>query len=316
MRLPWQLKTLTAILVWGASFIATKAALREIGPFAIITLRFGIGVGVLLLTVAARGQMRRPTRREWALFALLGSQGVLLHQLLQITGLRYTTATNTGWMVALMPVFTAILARVFLRERLRPLQVAGIGLAFLGALVVVSHGLPRLPPLGSAATWGDLLVFLSAPNWAIFSVLSKPALRDRPPAFVMTWVLALGWLMTLPFFAGSGAAREVAALSPQGWLAILFLGILCSGAAYVFWYDSLAVADTARVSAFLYVEPLVTVAVAGWLLREPVTAPTLAGGAIILSGVWMVQRPSRGPRDATGLPPRQRAGVLPTGTTV
>jgi drug/metabolite transporter (DMT)-like permease len=290
MRVPWQAKALVAIVVWGASFIATKTALGEVGSFAIITLRFGMGVVVLLVTVAARGQLRWPSRRELALFALLGFQGVLLHQLLQVTGLRFTSATNTGWMVALIPVFTALLARGFLREHLTAMQTGGIALAFAGALVVLGHGWPRLPPLHAAATWGDFLVFLSAPNWAVFSVLSKPALRSRPAALVMTWVLLLGWLMTLPFFAVTHGWTDLAALSARGWTAILFLGVFCSGAAYIFWYDSLVAADASRVAAFLYLEPLVTVAVAGWLLHEAITAATLAGGAIILIGVWLVQR--------------------------
>ncbi len=298
MRLPWQLKSLLAVTVWGASFIATKTALREVGPFTIISLRFGIGVAVLLATVGARGQMRRPTRRELGLFALLGFQGVLFHQLLQVTGLRFTSATNTGWMVALIPVFTALLARAFLREHLLPVQLGGIALAFAGALVVVSHGLPRLPPLGTAATWGDVLVFASAPNWAVFSVLSKPALRDRPAALVMTWVLLLGWLMTLPCFAFAKGWRDLALLTPTGWAAILFLGFLCSGAAYIFWYDSLVAADTSRVAAFLYLEPLVTVATAGWLLHEAITPATLVGGGVILAGVWLVQRTAAGRRPA------------------
>jgi drug/metabolite transporter (DMT)-like permease len=290
MRAPWQAKALAAIVVWGASFIATKSALAEVGSFTIISLRFGMGVVVLLATVSARGQMRRLTRRELALFALLGFQGVLFHQLLQVTGLRFTSATNTGWMVALIPVFTVLLARVFLHERLTRVQDAGIALAFGGALVVVSHGWPRLPPLHTAATWGDLLVFLSAPNWAIFSVLSTPAVRTRPAALVMTWVLLLGWLMTLPFFVAAHGWTDLARLSPRGWTAILFLGIFCSGAAYIFWYDSLVAADASRVAVFLYLEPLVTVAVAGWLLHEAVTLSTLCGGAIILFGVWLTQR--------------------------
>jgi drug/metabolite transporter (DMT)-like permease len=193
-------------------------------------------------------------------------------------------------MVALIPVFTVLLARLFLREHLAPVQIGGIMLAFGGALVVVSHGVPKLPPLHAAATWGDFLVFLSAPNWAVFSVLSKPALRNRPAALVMTWVLLLGWLMTLPFFTAAHGWTELAALSVRGWSAILFLGVFCSGAAYVFWYDSLAAADASRVAAFLYLEPLVTVAVAAWLLHERITPPTLVGGAVILFGVWLVQR--------------------------
>ena len=119
-------------------------------------------------------------------------------------------------------------------------------------------------------------------------MLAKPRLRTRPAALVMTGVVFLGWLMILPFCAATRAWQDLPALSPAGWTAILFLGFLCSGVAYVFWFDSLKEADASRVAAFLYLEPLVSVAVAAWLLQEPITPATLAGGGLILVGVWLV----------------------------
>jgi drug/metabolite transporter (DMT)-like permease len=291
-HLPWQSKAVCAVTAWGASFVATKAALREAAPFTILVLRFGMGVAVLLATVAARGHMRAPRGREFGTFALLGFVGVLVHQLLQVNGLRFTTATNTGWMVALIPVFTALLARLLLGERLPPPKLAGIALAFAGALVVASRGRIDRASFGLPSHFGDLLVFLSAPNWAVFSVLSKPALRTRPAALVMTWVLLFGWAMLLPFFAAGRGWEDLGRLTTTGWTALAFLGLLCSGVAYVFWYDSLGAADASHVAVFLYVEPLVTMAVAAWLLHEPITSPVLAGGATILAGVWLVNRPA------------------------
>jgi len=293
VRIPWQCKTLFAISAWGASFVATKAVLREAGPFTIVTTRFGMGVAVLLVTSAARGQMHRIQRSELATFALLGGVGVLLHQLLQITGLRYTSATNSGWIITLVPVFTVLLARLFLHERLAPPQIVGVLLAFCGALLVATRGRPSLEMLRLSSTLGDLLMLLSAPNWAVFSVLSKPVLRHRPAALVMHWVLLLGWVMTLPFFFASRGWEDYGRLSSTGWLALLFLGIFCSGVAFIFWYDSLEVADASQVSSFIYLEPLVTVAVAAWLLHEAITLPALAGGAILLTGVWLVNRSPR-----------------------
>jgi drug/metabolite transporter (DMT)-like permease len=293
VRIPWQCKALFAVTVWGASFVATKTALAEVGPFTIVGLRFGMGLAVLLATVAARGQMRAIGRRELGMFALLGCIGVLVHSLLQANGLRYTSAMHTGWLVGLIPVFTAILARIFLHERLSRLGVGGVLLAFAGALLVVGRG--RLGPdvFRLPSTAGDALVLLSALNWAVFSVLAKPQLRTCPAALVMTWVVLLGWLMILPFCLATHAWRELPRLTPDGWIAILFLGFLCSGAAYVFWFDSLREAEASRVAAFLYLEPLVSLAVAAWLLHELVSPPALAGGSLILAGVWLVNRPAR-----------------------
>jgi drug/metabolite transporter (DMT)-like permease len=71
---------------------------------------------------------------------------------------------------------------------------------------------------------------------------------------------------------------------------VTFLGVACSGIAYVFWYDALRVLPAGQVGALLYLEPLVTVAVAAVLIDEPVLPATLAGGFAILMGVWLVSR--------------------------
>jgi drug/metabolite transporter (DMT)-like permease len=282
-----------AVLFWGASFVATKTALREATPFAIIGARFGIGLVVLLAVLAWRREWRPVPAPDVARFALLGFIGILVHQWLQVNGMRTTTATNTGWMVALMPVFTALLARALLGERLTPVRLSGIALAFTGALVVLGRGRidPAMLQLPSAR--GDLLVFLSAPNWAIFSVLSKPLLRRYPVALVMSNVFLFGLLFVVPLTFREHAWEQLARLSGAGWAGVLFLGVLCSGVAYVFWYDGLRAADASQVAAFLYFEPLVTVIVAGRVLGEAITPATLGGGAVILAGVWLVNRPPR-----------------------
>jgi len=290
--MPWQVRIGLAVLFWGASFVATKTALGELTPFAIIAARFGIGLVVLIAVLAWRREWRPVPAPDVARFALLGFIGILVHQWLQVTGMRTTTATNTGWMVALMPVFTALLARALLGERLTPVRLSGIALAFTGALVVLGRG--KLDPamLGLPSARGDLLVFLSAPNWAIFSVLSKPLLRRYPAALVMSHVFLFGLLFVVPLAVGDKAWEQLAQLSATGWTAVLFLGVLCSGVAYVFWYDGLRAADASQVAAFLYFEPLVTVVVASRLLGETITPATLLGGAVILAGVWLVNRTS------------------------
>ena len=79
----------------------------------------------------------------------------------------------------------------------------------------------------------------------------------------------------------------------NGWIAILFLGIFCSGLAYIAWYDALQALSAAQTGVFLYIEPLVAVAVAAIVLAEPVTWASLLGGAVILIGVWLVNREPR-----------------------
>jgi len=134
---------LWAIIFWGFSFIATKVALREIHPFTLLVLRFGIGGGLLLLF-----QLRKERRflktfssRDWFSILLLSIVGVSGHTLLQAYALLYTTAINTGWLVAIMPVFITIAARFYLRELITWGKIGGIALGFLDSYTLKSENL-------------------------------------------------------------------------------------------------------------------------------------------------------------------------------
>jgi drug/metabolite transporter (DMT)-like permease len=288
------LKAFLAISFWGASFVATKVVLRELSPITIISVRFALGLVTLIPIVSLKHEWRHlrhwdPTRnRDLGWFLLLGFNGIFVHQLLQVNGLTSTSATNTGWMVALIPVFTALLAWMLLGEGFGFRHLSGLALAVAGTLLVVSRGELRLGVIDLPATRGDLYVLLSAPNWAVFSVLSKRILTRYPPSLMITVTMGLGWLMLLPLFVAAAGWQELPGLTVDGWVGLLFLGLLCSGIAYVFWYDALDAAGAGQVASFLYLEPLVTLIVAVLLLDERPTPGTLAGGGLILAGVWLV----------------------------
>ena len=305
--LPW-LEATFAVVVWGGTFIATKVALRELAPASVVWLRFAIGVAVLALAVLFRRQLRLPTRRELAYFTLLGFIGITFHQWLQSTGLVTSQASTTAWIVATIPVFMAILGWIFLRERLNWRQIGGIALAALGVLLVVSQGDLRAITQGGFGAPGDFLILISAPNWAVFSILSRKGLQRYPAAWMMFYVMLVGWLLsTLPWLIEAGrqangrwawqgwgtiqaAWADFGRLSWQGWLAITILGLLASGLAYIAWYDALKAISAAQVGVLLYLEPLVAVVVAWLVLAEVVRWAALLGGGVILFGVWLVQR--------------------------
>ncbi len=287
-----RLKALAAALFWGVSFVATKSALRELHPLTIIVLRFGMGVLILFLAVWQAHLLKPVGRRDLLLLAILGAIGVALHQGLQVTGLELTSASSMAWLVALNPVFTASLAWMFLSEVFGPFKVLGLAIAFVGAIVVVTKGTLSPDTLHLPSTTGDLLALASALNWAVFSVASKPLLKRLPPKLTMAYVMLIGWLMVLPFWGAGQGWSEIGHLSATGWVAIGFLGVFCSGLAYIFWYDALAEIDASQVAAFIYIEPLVTVVVAAIVLSEAFTFATFLGGLTILVGVYLVNRPA------------------------
>ena len=106
----------------------------------------------------------------------------------------------------------------------------------------------------------------------------------------MFYVMALGWLFTTALWLAGRGPHTIPHLTPSGIGAVLFLGVICSGVAYVYWCDALQRIPASQVGALLYLEPLVTVAFAASILHEGIRLGTLAGGAIILVGVWVVNR--------------------------
>jgi drug/metabolite transporter (DMT)-like permease len=280
-----------AVVVWGGTFIATKIALEEASPATIVWIRFAIGVAILGATVLSRGQFALPQRSDVAYLALLGFIGVTFHQWLQATGLQTAQATTTAWIVASTPVFIAILGWMVLKERFSWLRIAGIVLAAAGVLTVVSKGNLGALVSGQEGTIGDFLIFISAINWAVYTVLARRELARHPAARMMFYVMLFGWLFTTVWIFGFGPGlSEMAGLSVRVWAAILVLGIFGSGLAYVAYNDALQALPASQLGVFLNIEPLVTTLLAAAMIGETITPVTLIGGAVILLGVYLVNR--------------------------
>lgn len=285
------LEAVFAVVVWGGTFIATKIALQEVSPATIVWLRFAMGLVVLGTAVYARKQFALPEKNEWFYFALLGFLGVTFHQWLQATGLQTAKATTTAWIVATTPVFIAILGWLALKEKLGWVQISGIVVAALGVLLVVSKGNISALFTGGEGTFGDFLILISALNWAVYTILSRKELAKHPAARMMFFVMLLGWLLTNIWIFGFGPGlSEIKNLTSSGWGAILVLGIFGSGLAYIAFYDALQALPASQLGAFFNIEPLVTAVLASVMIGEAITVISLIGGAIIIFGVWLVNR--------------------------
>ena len=283
---------LWAVIFWGFSFIATKVALREIHPFTLLTLRFGIG-GFLLLLVQLqrdRGFLKTFSPKDWVSIIFLAMTGIAGNTLLQAYGLLYTSAIHTGWMVAVVPIFITIAARFCLGEAITSRKIGGILLGFIGVFLVVSKGVFSLSIFGLGSTFGDILVLISAITWTAFTVGGRGFLSRFSPLGAITPIMIVGCLITLPFTWLKWEWKILFHLSQSGWMGILFLGIFCSGLAYLFWYSALEKKDSGVVGMYLYLEPLVTLIGAHFLLNEEIQWTTLVGGGIILLGVCLATR--------------------------
>jgi drug/metabolite transporter (DMT)-like permease len=278
---------LCAVVVWGWTFVATKILLTELGPIEILTMRLAIGLpflGVLLL--ANRVSLR--FERVDAAPILAGGVIMTTHFLLQISGLVTTTASNSGWIISVTPLAMAVLAFLFLRERIGWSAVAGIAVATIGILLLVSRG--RLGNLDWLRSTGDWLILLSAHTWAAYTVVTRNLVRRRNPLAVTFAILLVAALLIAAVFVATADFGRLRSLSPRGLAALLYLAIVAMAVGQWFWQVGVAKLGATRAGLYLYLEPLATLTLAVPLLGEPVGVVTLIGGALILTGVYLGQR--------------------------
>jgi drug/metabolite transporter (DMT)-like permease len=285
---------LWAIIFWGLSFIATKVALREINPFTLLTLRFGMGGLLLLLFQLQKDKrfLKKFSSKDWVSIILLALVGVSAHTLLQAYGLLYTTAINTGWLIAIMPICIAIAARFYLGEPITLRKIGGIILGFLGVSLIISKGMFSLSLFRLGSTFGDFLILISAITWTAFTVGGRGLLSRFSPLAAITPIMIVGCLIIFPFTLLKWEWNLLFQLSLAAWVSLLFLGIFCSGLAYLFWYAALEKKDSSIVGVYLYLEPFVTLVGAYFFLNEEIQWMTLIGGGLILLGVYLATRKS------------------------
>jgi len=283
---------LWAVIFWGFSFIATKVVLQEVHPFTLLTLRYAIGALLLLLVQLGRDKtfFKIFSLRDWIYIFILAAVGVSGLGLLQAYGLLYTTAINTGWIIAINPILITLSARFFLGEVVTVRKILGIMLGFCGVFLIISKGVFSLSLFQLASTYGDLLVLASALAWTSFTIGGKGFISRFPSLATVTAIMISGCLIVLPLSLLKGEWNNLIHLSLNAWTGILFLGVFCSGLGYLFWYSALEKKDSSLVGMYLYLEPLVTLFGAYFLLGEEIQWITLIGGGMILLGVYLATR--------------------------
>ena len=276
-----------AVIFWGSSFIATKVALKELSPETIISLRLIIATVFLFIAAILLKKDFSINLKSHGIIFILGLIAVF-HLMIQVTGLKYTTASNTGWIIGTAPIFMAILAAIFFREKIGLLKISGIIIAMFGLLLLIGKG--NITNVDLIKNKGDLLVLASAFTWGVYSMVNKKISLSYSPLMTILYLFIMMAVIIIPFNLNAASVNSVIHLSLNGWISILFLGLFCSGIAYVIWAYSLRDLESAKVGAFLYFEPLVTVFAAWVLLSESITFLMILSGVIITLGVVLVNK--------------------------
>lgn len=281
-----RLLLLVCVVIWGWTFVATKICLAYLNPIELIGVRFAIGLPVLAGIVFWKKIPLRFNKRHWGLLTI-GAAIITVHFLMQAFALKYTSATNTGWIIAVTPLVMAVLSFFILKEQIGKREITGICVATLGILLLISKG--NLNNVGWLESVGDWLILLSAHTWALYTIVTRDVSRKYHPLAVTLIVFLPVTVICLAYMAVGSGVSKLLDLPQEPFIALLFLGVLGTAAQW-FWQEGVARLGAARAGIFLYLEPIATTALAVPLLGETFGIATAVGGALVLAGVWWAQR--------------------------
>ncbi len=287
------LPLMTSVLFSG-SYIAGKYTTVDLGPLTTTLLRYFIALLFLSgLLLHYKGRALYLRRRDIFPAVALGLTGIVGYHYFFFLSLRYTEVANTAIINALSPVLTSVAAAVFVKERLERWNYAGVAIAFLGVLVLLSRG-DVDAILALEFNKGDLLMLLSVVSWMVYALIIR-VMVERYSGFTLTFYSTLFGVVILLFVAPQeGALDQVRAISSVSLMSVIYMGVCGSGLGYLLYNLSIREIGPTRTSSFVYsVIPLI-VAVLAWLFfLQPITPIMVASMILILTGLRMMLAQNR-----------------------
>ena len=288
---PYLLLALAA-LFWSGNHIVGRAIGGHVPPVGVSAIRWLIPA--ILMWPWVRPHLKRDwpvIRAHWKVMLWLGVTGGALFTALQYVGLQYTSALNVSVLNSLVPVLIVATSAALFRDRISPMQLAGIVVSSLGVLTIIGRGsldvLARL-----AFNWGDLIILF---NMLVFAIYAA-CLRLRPAMHWMSFIFVfavLSVVFTLPFAVLEFTQGERFQADWQTIAAISYVSIFPSVIAFAAWNRGVELIGANRSGPFLHLVPVYTAILGSTLLGEHLAVFHIAGFALILLGVWLASvRPS------------------------
>jgi drug/metabolite transporter (DMT)-like permease len=271
-----------SIFFWASAFAGIRAGLAAYSPGHLALLRFLVA-SAALAGYAVLTRMGLPDRRDVPALALTGFTGITMYHVALNYGEITVSAGAACFLVNLAPIFTALLATVFLGERLNFRGWLGMIISLSGVVLIAlgeGNGLEFEPRA--------LLVLLAAVGSSFYFILQKPLLKKYTAFQSTTYAIWAGTLFMLPFSPGLLTAVKTAPLAPT--LTVVYLGVFPAALAYVTWSYVLARIPAAYAASFLYLAPPLAALIAWIWLKEIPTAFTAVGGIMALAGVLLTNR--------------------------
>jgi len=275
------------ILVWGISFLNTRVLLDAgLTPTEIFVARFIIAYVSLL--VISGFKVRFTGWRDELLFVVCGIAGGSAYFIAENTALELTLISDVAVLVSTAPLTTALMGAIFYRdERITWMSCVGMIIAFIGSVMLaLKNGL-----VWGDSIVGDLLALLAAFVWAFYSMALKRLNRTYKTLFITRKLFFYGILSALPLLMMEDSQINWQAVRrPEVWGNLIYLGLVCSLAAYFIWGITVKRIGAVRASNYFYLSPIISMIAAAIWFGERTTAIAYVGCVLILAGVIMAEK--------------------------
>ena len=280
-------------MIWGFQPVLVKYLVAAWTPVTVTFMRYVLASAILFSFMAWRHEQewRPKAPMVWVGVIGMGLFGIFLDCVLQFTGIKTTVVTNVTLISATTPAMTALLAAVFLRERLSLIAWGGIVISFFGVMLVVSHGSLDMV-MSLSFNFGDILCLASQLAWALYSLIGLYVLRHTSLMTATAWSAFFGAILTGIY----GVVMGELVIVPIGAYAIgsyLYITLLGGIMSQLCWNYGVHEAGPSITRVFLNVMPVVGMMAGYFLMGDEMGIVQLTGAASIFAGVWLPTHSSR-----------------------
>jgi drug/metabolite transporter (DMT)-like permease len=275
---------LLTIAIWGVSLLGTRVMLdHNFSPNQITFLRFLIAWLIMTVVDKSAGRTSERFEKQDNLYLILMALGgISLFYFFENTGLKYTTVSNTSLITATIPLFTLLTARIFFKKKLHKLNWIGIILGLGGTFMLFYKDLLH----STVHIKGDIFVFGSVLMWIIYSFSYRKIMKKYSAENVTRRIFGLGTLFLLPVLAFDFKNLVQIQLGWQPMAALLYLAIICSWLAYLFWNISINKLGVKITSNIILLMPIFSIITGIIFLKEPFSMLLVFSTVLIISGAW------------------------------
>ncbi len=274
-------------MFFGSLPVIGKIVLKVVPAFGLVGFRVGITAVCLVIFQKYRGDFWLAERKDYLRLFVLSIFGVSLNQILFISGLSLTKASNSSLLAVTIPIFALSVGAIFGIEKLRFLKIVGIILAAVGVILLID---PRKASFSSQTTLGDLLIVCNSLSYGIYVATSKETISRNGAIKSMTWLFIFAAAICIPLGAFSMSSVDFGTITPMIWLLILHVAIVSTALPYIFNAWALARVNPSTVAVYVYLQPIIGFMMAVIFLGEEISLFTVLAAILIFSGVFLVTK--------------------------